>query len=433
MVTDEGEATTEAQRRQRLVGARLVRLVEDDDVEVHVGDAGCRGGRAGGEIAVGFEQARVVLVVAAETIDGGVHPLGAGHPDGPHARGAGEALERVVDREVAVRGHQDPLVGIGGEPAFDGLDDDRRLARAGRSLNEDGLAGREPAQQSHSPVLRLVGDHPRGQPRGRRIRFVLGGDDGLRADQQLGEQADAEVLGRDGGEHRPFCLVERLVERRCDVSLAARMLERPSHDLDDVALMVDAGNASDEVSLVVGLDEHRGVGGEIDRLAGGDLKLHLADLRGFAVGVGELAAAGRAAFVALRPPERPARLAAPVLARSVEPGALRLRPLLLRPLETVDELERRVELFGPGRVLGRDPPVEQPERVADHPVRLGHHRLARGDGQELRAFGLATGGADRDDAEAEVLPGTVEPRLRDALEDEVGKVEAQLRRIFVAE
>ena len=137
--------------------------------------------------------------------------------------------------------------------------------------------------------------------------------------------------------------------------------------------------------------------------------------------------------MALRPPECPAGLAAPVLSRPVEPRSLRLSALLLRPFQAVNELEGRVELLGPGRVLGRDPPVEQPEGVAHHAVRLGHDRLAGGDRQELRALGLAAGGADGDDPEPEVLPAAVRSGLRYALEDEVGKIEPQLWWILVAE
>ena len=112
VVAHEREAAAETQGRQRLVGACLVRLVEDDDVEVHVGDAGRRRGRAGREVAVRLEQARVVLVVAAELVDRRMHALGAGDADGAHAGRPGEPLERVVDGEVAVRRHQDPLVGV---------------------------------------------------------------------------------------------------------------------------------------------------------------------------------------------------------------------------------------------------------------------------------------------------------------------------------
>ena len=56
------------------------------------------------------------------------------------------------------------------------------------------------------------------------------------------------------------------------------MLERARDDLDDVTLVIDAGDAAHEVGLVVGLDQHRGVGRQIDRLAGGDLEFDLADL-----------------------------------------------------------------------------------------------------------------------------------------------------------
>ena len=207
VVTHQREAATETQRRKRLVGACLVRLVEDDDVEVHVGDARRRGGRAGREVAVGLEKTRVVLVIEPELVDRRMHALGAGDPDGAHSRGPGEALERVVDREVAVRRDQDPLVGVGCQSAFDGFDDHRRLAGAGRSLDEHRLARAEAAEQPDRAILRLVGPHPGGQPGGFGVRLVLGRDDGFRADQQLGEQPDAEVLGGDGREHRALCLV----------------------------------------------------------------------------------------------------------------------------------------------------------------------------------------------------------------------------------
>ena len=291
MVPDQREAAAETQRGQRLIGSCLVGLVEDDDVEVHVGDARRRRGRAGREVAVGLEQARVVLVVAAELVHRRVHPLGAGDADRAHAGGAREALQRVVDGEVAVRGDQDPLIRIGREPALDGFDDDRGLAGAGRSLDEDGLARAQPAQQPDGAVLGLVGAHPAGQPGGFGVRFILGRDDRLRAHQQLGEQPDAEVLGGDGRQHRPLGLVERLVEGRGDVALAAGVLEGARDDLDDVTLVVDPSDPTDEVGLVVGLDEHRRVGREVDRLPGGDLELDLADLGGLAVRVGELAAA----------------------------------------------------------------------------------------------------------------------------------------------
>ena len=121
------------------------------------------------------------------------------------------------------------------------------------------------------------------------------------------------------------------------------------------------------------------------------------------------------------------RPAAPVLACAVEPGALRLRPLLLRALEAVDELQGGVELLRPSRVLRRDPPVEQAEGVADDAVRLGDDRLAGGDGQELRALRLAARRTDGDDPKAEMFAGAVRSRLGDALQDEVGQIEAQLR------
>ena len=102
VVTDQRQRAAEPQRGQCLVGARLVRLVEDHDVEVHVGDRRrCRGG-ARGEVAVGFEQARVVLVVAAKPLHGGMHALGARHAHGAHAGRARQALQCVVDGEVGM-------------------------------------------------------------------------------------------------------------------------------------------------------------------------------------------------------------------------------------------------------------------------------------------------------------------------------------------
>ena len=300
--------------------------------------------------------------------------------------------------------------GLARETALDGLDDHRRLAGARRALDEDRLSGAQPAQQSDRAVLRLVGSHPAREPGRLGVRFVLGSDDRLGADQELREQPDAEVFGGDGREHRALRLIERLVERRGDVSLAPGVLEGPRHDLDDVPLVIDARHPSDEVGLVVGLDEHRGVGGQVDGLAGRDLELDLADLRGLAVRVGELAPARRASLLALRTPERAAGAAAPELAGAVESGPLRLRSLLLCALEAVDELQRRVELLRARRVLRRDPPVEQAEGVADDAVRLGDDRLARGDRQELCALRLASGRPDRDDAKAEMLAGTVRAR-----------------------
>src|ERR1700730_14803834 len=200
-----------------------------------------------------------------------------------------------------------------------------------------------------------------------------------------------------------------------------------------MTLVVDAGNAPDEVGLVVGLDQHRRVRRQVDRLTLGDLEFDLADLGGLAVRVGELAAAGRASFLAFWPPQRPAGAAAPELARAVEPGPLGLRPLLLRPLEAVDELKGRIELSRPRRVLRRDPPVEEAEGVADHSVRLGHDRLAGGDGQELRPFGLPPGRTDGQDAQPEVFTRAVRAGLGDALQHEVGKVEAQLDRVLITE
>ena len=119
---------------------------------------------------------------------------------------------------------------------------------------------------------------PLGEPGGFRVRFVLGGDDRLGADEELGEQPDTEVLGGNCRKHRPLRLVKRLVEGRSDVSLAAGVLEGARDDLDDVTLVVDARDATHEVGLVVGLDQHRGIRGQIDRLADRDLELDLADL-----------------------------------------------------------------------------------------------------------------------------------------------------------
>ena len=164
MIPHEREASAESQRGERLVGAGLVGLIEDDDVEVHVGDARCRRGRAGGEVAVGLEETRVVLVVAAELVDRRMHTLGASDTHGAHSRCAGEALQRVVNGEVAVRRDQDPLIRIGRQTPFDRFDDDRRLARAGRSLNEHCLTGAQAAEQSDRAVLRFVRTHSAGQP-----------------------------------------------------------------------------------------------------------------------------------------------------------------------------------------------------------------------------------------------------------------------------
>ena len=70
----------------------------------------------------------------------------------------------------------------------------------------------QPAEQSDRAVLRLVRAHPGGEPGAFRIRFVLGCDDRFRADQELREQSNPEVLGGDCRQHRPFRLVEGLVE-----------------------------------------------------------------------------------------------------------------------------------------------------------------------------------------------------------------------------
>ncbi len=56
------------------------------------------------------------------------------------------------------------------------------------------------------------------------------------------------------------------------------VLECAGDDLHHVTLVVDAGDAADEIRLVVGLDEHCGVRGEVDRLTDRDLELDLADL-----------------------------------------------------------------------------------------------------------------------------------------------------------
>src|SRR5580700_8816988 len=133
------------------------------------------------------------------------------------------------------------------------------------------------------------------------------------------------------------------------------------------------------------------------------------------------------------PPQRAAGTAAPELARAVETGALGLCPLLFGSLQAVDELQGRVELLRPRRVLRRDPPVEQAEGVADDAVRLGDDRLARGDGEELGALGLAARRTDGEDPETEVVAGAVRPGLRDALQHEVGKIETQLDRILISE
>ena len=164
VVADQRQGRTQAERRQRLVGPCLVGLVEDDHVEVHVGDP--RGGRrrAGGEVAVGLHQPRVVLVVAAEALHRGMDALGPGHPHRPHPGGAGEPLQRVVDRQVGVGGDQDPLLGVGRQPALHRLDDDRGLAGPRRPLDEHRLAGLEPGEEGDGTVLGWVGLHPLGEP-----------------------------------------------------------------------------------------------------------------------------------------------------------------------------------------------------------------------------------------------------------------------------
>ena len=131
MVADQRKAPSETQRGKRLVGTRLVRLVEDHDVEVHVGDARRRCSRARREIAVRLEKAWVVLVVAAEFVDRRVHALGTRHTNGAHARRAGKTLERVVDGEIAVRCHENPFVGVDREASLHRLNDDCRLAVPG--------------------------------------------------------------------------------------------------------------------------------------------------------------------------------------------------------------------------------------------------------------------------------------------------------------
>ena len=211
------------------------------------------------------------------------------------------------------------------------------------------------------------------------------------------------------------------------------MFEGARDDLHHVALVIDAGDPADEIGLVVRLDQHRGVRGQVDRLAGGDLELDLADLGRFAIRVGELAPAGRASFVGVGPPERTAGPAAPELTRAVEPGALGLCPLLLGPLQAVDQLQGRVELLRPRRMLRRDAPVEQAEGIADHAVRLGHDRLAGGDGEELRTLRLTAGRTDGQDPETQVITRAVRSGLRDALQHEIGEIETQLDRILVAE
>ena len=102
VVTHQRQRPAESQRRKGLIDTGLVGLVEDDDVEVHVGDRRGRRGGAGGEVAVGGQQSRVVFVIATELVDGGMDALRPGHPDGAHSRSPGEPLQVVVDREVAV-------------------------------------------------------------------------------------------------------------------------------------------------------------------------------------------------------------------------------------------------------------------------------------------------------------------------------------------
>ncbi|TMD96654.1 MAG: hypothetical protein E6I76_07330 [Chloroflexi bacterium] len=109
-------------------------------------------------------------------------------------------------------------------------------------------------------------------------------------------------------------------------------------------MVVDAADPADEVGLVLGLDEHGGVGLDVEGVARCDGELDLADLWLAAVGLGEDPAAGGAALVVVGPPERPAVAAAPGFPGGDEAGPLGGGALLLRGLQPVDELEGGVEL-----------------------------------------------------------------------------------------
>ena len=197
--------------------------------------------------------------------------------------------------------------------------------------------------------------------------------------------------------------------------------------------MVDARDAADEVGLVLGLDQHRGVRREVDLLALGDCELHLAHLGLAAVRVGELVAARRAALVVGGTPQGAAALAAPVLLGGDEVGALGGGAPTLGLLEAVDELQRRVELGGLGRGRARRPPVEQAAGVADHAVGRGHDRRARGDRQHLAAVGVVHRRPHRHHPQREVVGVVVGRLLGDAFQGQVGQGDAQLGRLLVAE
>ena len=64
------------------------------------------------------------------------------------------------------------------------------------------------------------------------------------------------------------------------------MLEGAADHLDDAAVVVDAADPADEVGLVLGLDQDRGVGGEVDGLVGRNRELDLGHLRLLAVADG---------------------------------------------------------------------------------------------------------------------------------------------------
>ena len=95
--------------------------------------------------------------------------------------------------------------------------------------------------------------------------------------------------------------------------------------------------------------------------------------------------------------------------------------------------QRGVELLGFGRLLRRFAPIEKTKRVARDSVRRRHHRLSRGDGEQLGAVRMIARRFDRQHPQPQVLAIAVETGLCHALQGQVRQAQLELDRLLVGE
>ena len=154
-VADHDPALGERHQRERLVGADLVGLVEDQPVE-HLESQSRVDGQA--VASAGHQVVRLEVVSLDERRpDAARHLAGLGDARLAHVREAQQPLLPCVDSVVGVRRQEDRGARVATEDAADRLDDGRRLARARRSLDQVELARTHAHDAGDGLRLLLVG------------------------------------------------------------------------------------------------------------------------------------------------------------------------------------------------------------------------------------------------------------------------------------